>query len=136
MQLIVSHSTVRNINTGGLITFKKWADLAGIDTSDKAQRKLAMKRYDDEKRSVITDNHRVLAAASTDARYAVKKFNIKTDKDGNVIGYDASARVPSKAEVKAAAKAVETDTIAKLQAELAQLKAALADNLANLTANN
>lgn len=117
MNLIATHSTVRNQKTGGLLTFKTWASLAGIDTTDKAARKAAMKRYDDEKRDVLTDNRRILAAAATDARFDIKKFGVKTDKDGNVVGYAASARlhVEPKAQ-KAPAPTVDVEALAKAKA--------------------
>jgi hypothetical protein len=127
MQLIVSHSTVRNVKSGGIVPFKTWAVAQGFDITDKAVRKAAMRQYDTEKKATLTDNRRLMAAVATDQRFDVKKFNIKSDsKSGEVIGYDISGRVPTKSEVKAAAKSTADDkdsVIKTLENTLATLMA-------------
>lgn len=105
--LVTTHTSIRS-TTGSALPFKKWAATQQLDVADKATRKLAMRRYDAERTQFYTDNRRVLGAAATDARFNIKKFQVVTDKDNRVIGFNAAARVPSKAELAAVAKANES----------------------------
>lgn len=124
-QLIVTSSTVR-ATSGGILTFKKWSESQGFDTSDKETRKTAMKLYDAEKKTVLQDNRRLMGAVATDARFDVRKFKIVTNKDGDLTGYDISGRVPSKADEKRAAKAAADDKDAKIAALEAERAATIA----------
>jgi hypothetical protein len=124
-QLIVTNSTVR-ATSGGILTFKKWSESQGFDTSDKDTRKVAMRQYDAEKKTVLQDNRRLMGAVATDARFDVRKFKIVTNKDGDLTGYDISGRVPSKADTLRAAKALADDKDARIAALEAKLEARLA----------
>ena len=124
-QLIVTSSTVR-ATSGGILTFKKWSETQGFDTTDKDTRKTAMKLYDAEKKTVLQDNRRLMGAVATDARFDVRKFKIVTNKDGDLTGYDISGRVPSKADTLRAAKAAADDKDTTIKALEAKLEATLA----------
>lgn len=124
-QLIVTSSTVRAAS-GGILTFKKWSESQGFDTSDKETRKTAMKLYDAEMKTVLQDNRRLMGAVATDARFDVRKFKVVTNKDGDLTGYDISGRVPFKVDTLRAAKAAADDKDAKIAALEAERAATIA----------
>jgi hypothetical protein len=124
-QLIVSQLTVRS-STGGVLPFKKWAESQQLIISEKAARKAAMVTYDAEKKAAFTDNRRLMGAVATDPRFDVKKFQIVTDKENNVTGYNIAGRAPTKADEKRAAKLSADDKDAKIKALEAQHTALMA----------
>jgi hypothetical protein len=115
---IVSHPLRQA--SGGALPFKKWAELNGINVVDKDTRKAQLKIYNDAKIEFYQLNRKVLSMAASDPCFNITKFRI-TDNDG----FDASGRIPTKAQAKASKSselARVMDENARLQRELDDLR--------------
>lgn len=107
--------------SGGLITFKKYAEMKGIDLKDKAAKKLANQTYSAAKREAYQQYRKVALLAVADREFNTVKVKPRIDEETGLKGFDIAVRLPSKAEQKAAT----APAVSKLAAENAAIKAEL-----------
>jgi hypothetical protein len=122
----VSIASVVRSKTGGLITFKKYAELKGVNLSDKAAKKTANQEYSVAKRDLFQQNRKMALLAVADRDFQTTKVNVKTDDLGLPTGFDIAVRTPSKKDIKAEAPAAVNAALAAKDKEMQDLLAKLA----------
>lgn len=111
---IVAHPLRQS--SGGVVPFTKWADSNSVNLDDKDAKKLARQVYNDAKIEFFSLNRKVLSMAASDPGFNITKFHLN-----DAGGFDASGRVPTKAQAKVSKSAEMSrlmDENARLQREL------------------